>query len=254
MKPRGHAWPARVTEKGSLLQTRSHRPRRASSPANELAGGNDVSVEKNKIFIGPDEGVSLPALNMVHKVTAERSGGTLTVIEWSLSPGAMIPPHTHAREDECSFVLEGELRCEVGGQIVVAPAGSYVLKPRGRTMPCTMRAPSQYGSWSSSRRAGWKPTSTSTSRSRQSSPWERPTRRSAGGPGPSSGSATGSPGTTSASPRPEPASASGLSRAVVPTDVLSPLRLRFSLLPDRGRQDRRPDDPLHGGAKNRPTT
>src|SRR5215213_988908 len=24
-------------------------------------------------------------------------------------PGMMIPPHTHAREDECSFVLEGEL-------------------------------------------------------------------------------------------------------------------------------------------------
>ena len=40
------------------------------------------------------------------------------------------PPHTHAREDECNFVLEGELTCDVGGEIVVAPAGSYVLKPR----------------------------------------------------------------------------------------------------------------------------
>ena len=42
----------------------------------------------------------------------------------------MIPPHTHTREDECNFVLEGELTCDVGGEIVVAPAGSYVLKPR----------------------------------------------------------------------------------------------------------------------------
>jgi quercetin dioxygenase-like cupin family protein len=31
---------------------------------------------------------------------------------------------------QCNFVLEGELTCDVGGEIVVAPAGSYVLKPR----------------------------------------------------------------------------------------------------------------------------
>jgi hypothetical protein len=28
-------------------------------------------------------------------------------------------------------VLEGELTCDVGGEIGVAPVGSYVLKPRG---------------------------------------------------------------------------------------------------------------------------
>ena len=43
----------------------------------------------------------------------------------------MIPPHTHTREDECSYVLEGELTCYVGGEVVLAPAGSYVVKPRG---------------------------------------------------------------------------------------------------------------------------
>ena len=40
-------------------------------------------------------------------------------------------PHTHAREDECSFVLEGEMMCYVGGEIVLAQKGSYVIKPRG---------------------------------------------------------------------------------------------------------------------------
>jgi hypothetical protein len=43
----------------------------------------------------------------------------------------MIPPHTHARQDECDCVLEGALTRDVGGEVVVAPAGSYVLKPRG---------------------------------------------------------------------------------------------------------------------------
>ncbi len=88
-------------------------------------------VEKKKNFIGPDDGVSLPVLDMVHKVTAERFGGALTIIEWGLPPGAMIPPHTHSLEDECNFVLEGELTCDVGGEIGTASAGSYVLKPRG---------------------------------------------------------------------------------------------------------------------------
>ena len=88
--------------------------------------GNDRIV-----LVGPGEGARLPVLDIVHKVTAEDSGGSLTVEEWGLSPGVMIPPHTHAREDECDFVLEGELTCYVGGEVVVAPGGSYVLKPRG---------------------------------------------------------------------------------------------------------------------------
>jgi quercetin dioxygenase-like cupin family protein len=90
-----------------------------------------VAAKGNKkIFIGPGEGTYLPVLDIVHKVTAESFGGSLTIEEWGLPPGQMIPPHTHSREDECNFVLEGELTCEVDGEIVVAPVGSYVLKPR----------------------------------------------------------------------------------------------------------------------------
>ena len=87
--------------------------------------------ESEKIFVGPGEGTRLPVLDIVHKITAEDSGGSLKIEEWSLPPGQMIPPHTHAREDECSFVLEGGLTCCVGGEVVSAPAGSYVVKPRG---------------------------------------------------------------------------------------------------------------------------
>jgi quercetin dioxygenase-like cupin family protein len=87
--------------------------------------------DSKRILIGPDEGAHLPVLDIVHKVTAESSGGTLSILEWGLPPGQMIPPHTHTREDECNVVLEGELTCDVGGEIVVAPVGSYVLKPRG---------------------------------------------------------------------------------------------------------------------------
>ena len=86
---------------------------------------------KEKIFIGPAEGAHLPVLDITHKITAQSLGGAFTIIEVGLHPGEMIPPHTHAREDGCAFVLEGELTFDVGGEIVIAPAGSFVMKPRG---------------------------------------------------------------------------------------------------------------------------
>jgi quercetin dioxygenase-like cupin family protein len=115
----------RLPDRGTSL------PSRAGILANELEGGNDVSVEGNEILISPDEGAYLPVLDIMHKVTAEASGGSLKIEEWGLPSGEMIPPHTHAREDECSFVLEGEMMCYVGGEVVLAKQGSYVLKPRG---------------------------------------------------------------------------------------------------------------------------
>ena len=86
---------------------------------------------KRKLLIAPDEGVYLPTLQVTHKVTQENFTPALAIVESSLPPGEMIPPHTHAREDECAFVLEGELTLDVGGEVVVAPVGSFVLKPRG---------------------------------------------------------------------------------------------------------------------------
>jgi len=89
-----------------------------------------VHAEKRNFLIEPNEGFYLPVLDITHKVTAAASGGSLLVDEWGLQPGEMIPPHTHDREDECSYVLQGELTCYVGGDVIVAREGSYVLKPR----------------------------------------------------------------------------------------------------------------------------
>ncbi len=90
-----------------------------------------MTVKERRVLVGPGEGSRLPILDIVHKVTAGDSGGSLVIDEWVLHPGQTIPPHTHANEDECSFVLDGELTCYVGGRVVVAPKGSYVVKPRG---------------------------------------------------------------------------------------------------------------------------
>jgi hypothetical protein len=62
-----------------------------------------MAAEEKKYLIGPDEGAHLPVLDITHKVTAESFGGAFTIIEVGLPPGEMIPPHTHAHEDECAF-------------------------------------------------------------------------------------------------------------------------------------------------------
>ena len=45
-----------------------------------------AAKEDRKIFIGPDEGVHLPTLDIAHKVPSESFGGALTIIEWASLP------------------------------------------------------------------------------------------------------------------------------------------------------------------------
>lgn len=80
-------------------------------------GGGDVIDPTMRLVIARDD---LP-------------GHGVGIIEGTLAPGALIPPHTHADVDELTYVLAGEVTAEIGGDVVVAPAGSYVLKPRGLT-------------------------------------------------------------------------------------------------------------------------
>ena len=152
----------------------------------------------NKIFIGPAEGAYLPVLDITHKVTAQSFGGAFTIIDVGLPPGEMIPPHTHAREDECAFVvLEGELTFDVGGKIVFAPAGSFVISPGVSTTPSATRARGPTGTWRYMPLLSSRTTTTSTSGSSRA----RWTRRSAGRPEPNSESATGFSGMRNSSPR-----------------------------------------------------
>lgn len=62
----------------------------------------------------------------------EATGGAVSFVEHPVSPRALgSPVHTHRHEDEWSFVLEGEVGVELGGDTWVATPGDLVLKPRG---------------------------------------------------------------------------------------------------------------------------
>lgn len=45
--------------------------------------------------------------------------------------GGEPPPHTHTREDEAYYILEGEFAFRIGGRTVEAGPGDYVWLPRG---------------------------------------------------------------------------------------------------------------------------
>ena len=84
-------------------------------------------------MVAPGEGevVLRGGVGVVRKISAA-TGGAFSVVEHPLEPGALAaPPHTHANVDEYSFVIEGEIGVLIGEETFRAPAGAYVLKPRG---------------------------------------------------------------------------------------------------------------------------
>jgi quercetin dioxygenase-like cupin family protein len=59
------------------------------------------------------------------------TGGQLFILEQRVGPKALGMPHTHAREDQIAYVLDGEIGYRVGTEEYLASAGSTVFKPRG---------------------------------------------------------------------------------------------------------------------------
>lgn len=82
------------------------------------------------VVIRPDEGDMLGGdFNQIIKVRSAMTNGVMAVLEETIPPRRLIPPHTH-RNDVWCYVLEGEIGVLVGEEIVHAGPGSWVLKPR----------------------------------------------------------------------------------------------------------------------------
>lgn len=93
-------------------------------------------MSAEKWLVSPDEGrvVLQGGLGVVGKVSGSEIGGSYSVVEHPLEPGALAaPPHTHADVDEVSFVIEGEIGVMIGDEEFTAGPGAYVVKPRGLT-------------------------------------------------------------------------------------------------------------------------
>ena len=90
-------------------------------------------MNRNGPFVKPEEGktLSLGGLDVIYKILPEETNGALAVVEHPIEPGRLVRPHTHANEDEISYVAEGEVGFKIGEKEFVAKPGTWVLKPRG---------------------------------------------------------------------------------------------------------------------------
>lgn len=64
-------------------------------------------------------------------VESEQTGGTYAMWHATISPGGGPPLHTHSREEEAFYVLEGEIQFEADGNEFLGEPGSFVNLPSG---------------------------------------------------------------------------------------------------------------------------
>ncbi len=88
-------------------------------------------MEKTTTTVLPSEGTSIGFLGKI-KLPGQATQEQLALVEHPLPPHFLTGPmHTHPREDEYSFVLEGKVTMQIGDEIIHAETGTLVLKPRG---------------------------------------------------------------------------------------------------------------------------
>jgi quercetin dioxygenase-like cupin family protein len=94
-----------------------------------------MTTDDQSMFARPpsevEDSLQLGGMGVVFKVSGEDTGGAFEIVEHPVAPGTLIPPHTHTREDEYSFVISGVIGARIGDEEVTAGPGAYLIKPRG---------------------------------------------------------------------------------------------------------------------------
>lgn len=82
---------------------------------------------------GSTERTALGPNQVVFVLSGEDTGGTYSLIDFTMAapPAPGPPPHIHEDADECVYVLEGTLEMGLGDERRTAAAGSVMLAPRG---------------------------------------------------------------------------------------------------------------------------
>lgn len=93
-----------------------------------------MTDSERPVALGPGEGKTIEGPvggPLTFKVRGEQTAGALTAFENVIPPGQGPPLHKHTSEGEAWYVLEGELRFQLGDETHDASAGSFVFVPSG---------------------------------------------------------------------------------------------------------------------------
>jgi quercetin dioxygenase-like cupin family protein len=84
-----------------------------------------------RVDVKVGDSVFFRSLGTIYKVLTNSVNGSTGIVEHTLEPHSLgAPMHKHTREDEISYVLEGELSVVQDGEIQKAGPGQFVVKPR----------------------------------------------------------------------------------------------------------------------------
>src|SRR5919112_4621858 len=95
---------------------------------------NQQANAHSRIVLSPEEGetVWLRKLGIRFMIGGDETRGNFALVEYLIGARALAAPmHTHEREEEYTYVLEGEVGVQIGEEVLVAEPGDLVFKPRG---------------------------------------------------------------------------------------------------------------------------
>lgn len=93
----------------------------------------NTTYKAEDCVVRPGEGEKVDS-GMVLKINAADMEGYFGMMEGCLKGKQLLAPHTHERETQAVYVINGELEFEVGGEgglRFMAETGSYIIKPKG---------------------------------------------------------------------------------------------------------------------------
>lgn len=86
----------------------------------------------SRTFVPAGQGKSYDVIggdHIVIKATAADTDGVATVIETTVPAGGGPPRHSHERESETFYILDGEFEFEVGGERTNLKTGDFLIAP-----------------------------------------------------------------------------------------------------------------------------
>lgn len=95
--------------------------------------GQSMSATRQPVVRTPGQGRTIGVVGDVYRflATGEETNGRYALWEALVPPGGGPPPHMHSREEECFYVLAGEITFQVGNDTFVATAGTSANMPVG---------------------------------------------------------------------------------------------------------------------------
>jgi quercetin dioxygenase-like cupin family protein len=92
-----------------------------------------VSIAPGVLVQQPHEARTIAVVGDIYRflATGADTDGKYALWDAIVPPGGGPPPHVHSREQEGFAILEGEITFQVGGQRLVATAGTFANMPVG---------------------------------------------------------------------------------------------------------------------------